>query len=121
MRRREFLGLVGGAAAWPVVARAQQAARVRRIGYLGTSVPGNPVAQPRVDAFLRGLRELGWVDGQNLHMEYRWGENDLSRARAYAIELTRLDLEAIFVAGTANLAVMRDATSTIPIVFAGCD
>ena len=72
MRRREFITLLGGAVAWPLTARAQQAARMRRVGVL-TALPQNdPEAQPRMTAFEAGLRELGWVEGRNLRLDYRW-------------------------------------------------
>ena len=72
MRRREFITLLGGAAAWPVAARAQQAGRMRRIGVLMNQAADDPEAQVRNAAFLQGLQELGWIDGRNVRIDYRW-------------------------------------------------
>jgi putative ABC transport system substrate-binding protein len=73
MRRREFITLLGGAAAWPLAARAQQPEQMRRIGVLTNLVADDPEAQARVGAFLQGLQELGWAVGRNMRIEYRWG------------------------------------------------
>src|SRR5262249_8944588 len=90
LQRRELITLVAGAAVWPLAARAQQAERVRHIGVLTGFSENDPEAQRRVTAFLGRLRELGWMDGRNVRIDYRWGASDASRIRAYAGELVRL-------------------------------
>src|SRR5215467_846953 len=95
--RREFITLLGGAAAWPVTARAQQRARLRRIGVLMSFAASDPDAQLRIGAFDRGMRDLGWLEGRNLHTEYRWaGEGD-DGLRNHARELVRLAPDVILV------------------------
>ena len=74
LRRREFITLIGGAAAWPVAARAQQAERMRRIGVLMSLTPDDPDGRARGDAFLQGLQRSGWIEGRNIRIDYRWGE-----------------------------------------------
>ena len=109
MKRRDFIALVGGAAAWPVAARAQQGERVRRIGLLmGTT--DDREGQARVTALKQGLQELGWVDGRNIQIETRFGGADAGRIRAHAIELVAFAPE-VFVGHTT--AVIR-ATSALP-------
>ena len=115
MRRREFIGLIGGAAvAWPVAARAQQ---TRTIGILMNGAAGEPVIQSNLDAFVAGLKALGWVDGRNLRVEYRWNGGNRERARTYAEELVKLAPDVILSASTTNLLALRRATSSIPVVF----
>src|SRR6516164_5160411 len=88
MRRRDFIGLLGGAAAaWPVTARAQQAGRVRRIGVLTQYVEGDPAGARNIAAFRQKIRQLGWVEGYNLAIEYRWAAGRLDLYRKYAAEL----------------------------------
>jgi hypothetical protein len=88
MRRREFITLIGGtAAAWPLVARAQQPERGRRIGVLMNTTADNTEGRAGISAFQQGLQDLGWAEGRNLRIEIRWGENDLDRSRQYAAEL----------------------------------
>src|SRR5262245_66510820 len=87
IRRREFITLLGGAAAWPVAARAQQAERMRRIGVLMNLAAEDPESQRRVTAFVQGLQELGWADGRNVRIETSWGASDAERNRRYAAEL----------------------------------
>jgi putative tryptophan/tyrosine transport system substrate-binding protein len=119
MKRREFMTLLGGAAAaWPLVARAQETQRVRRIGVLMATAENDPETQQRLAALRDGLQKLGWTEGRNLRSKYRWGENDLDRMRTGAAELAALKPEVIFAAPTSALVAMRRATSTIPIVFA---
>src|SRR5262245_20044631 len=87
-RRREFITLVGGAAAaWPLAARAQQGARVRRVGVLMSAVEGDQRGLESITTFAQGLAELGWIVGRNVRIEYRWGAGDLDRFRRYAAEL----------------------------------
>jgi putative ABC transport system substrate-binding protein len=90
MKRREFITLLGGAAAWPLAARAQQGERVRRIGALMLPAADDPEGKARAAAFEQSLGKLGWAIGHNLQIDYRWGMNDLERARAAAAELLRL-------------------------------
>ena len=95
MRRREFITLLGGAAAWPLAVRAQQAERMRRIGVLTPFAAEDPEAQARVAAFVNGLQQLGWTDGRNLRIDIRWGAGDAERIRRYAAELVALAPDAI--------------------------
>jgi putative ABC transport system substrate-binding protein len=116
MRRREFLGLVSGAAAsLPFAARAQQPERVRRIGVLMGTEESEPEGQSRVAAFRQGLRELGWVDGRNIKIEYRWSSGP--RQAAYAAELVATGPEVIVTNGTPFLDAVYKGTRSIPIVF----
>jgi putative ABC transport system substrate-binding protein len=115
MRRREFIALFGGAAvSWPSAARGQKA---RVVGVLMNGAPGETVSQSNVGAFVEGLRSLGYVDGRNLHIEYRWNGGNADRAVTLAQELVKLAPEVIFSASTTNLAAVRRATSSIPVVF----
>jgi putative ABC transport system substrate-binding protein len=115
VRRREFVTLLSGAAAaWPVIARAQ---RVRRIGVLTYLAAADPDLPPRVAAFSRGLKELGWIDGRNVRIEYRFGEGDTERYRDYAAELISLGSDVILVSSGSALAAVQKATRTVPIVF----
>jgi putative ABC transport system substrate-binding protein len=119
IRRREFITLLGGAAAWPLGARAQQGDRVRRIGVLMPSDENDPVYKLRVSAFTQALAGLGWTDGRNARMDLRWGAVDTNRIGALAQELVGLQPDIILSGGTpATVAVQRE-TRTIPIVFAG--
>src|SRR6516164_5432864 len=91
MRRREFITLIGGAAAsWPLAAHAQQGERMRRIGVLMPSAADDPEFQARITAFLQGLAQLGWLDGRNVRIDTRWGVADADRIRKYAAELVAL-------------------------------
>ena len=118
IRRREFITLLGGAAAWPVVARAQQADRVRRIGWLDLFPEDDLGAQARNIAFRRGMEKLGWIVGRNLVIDYRWGVFDVARARAAAAELLNLAPDVIMSGGTPGALALQQATRTVPIVFA---
>jgi putative ABC transport system substrate-binding protein len=118
MRRREFIILLSGAATcFPLEARAQQPDRVRRIGILSAGA-GDSSRQARMAAFLKGLQQAGWNDGRNLRIDYRSGLGDAANMRIYAAELVALAPDVILVTGTAAMAPMLQATSTIPIVFA---
>src|SRR5262249_9365522 len=90
MKRREFITLLGGAAAWPLVARAQQGERMRRIGVLMIFAERDPEAKAWLTAFQDRLQQLGWVQGRNLSIDYRWADDDLDRLRTYAAELVRM-------------------------------
>jgi putative tryptophan/tyrosine transport system substrate-binding protein len=112
-RRREF----GAAAAWPLAARAQQPERLRRIGVLMYLAADDPDSPARVAAFAQGLQELGWIDGRNIRIDYRWGAGDTERYRAYAAELVALAPDVILVSSGSALAAVQNATRTVPIVF----
>ena len=117
MGRREFVTLLGGAAAWPLVARAQHGQRVRRVGVLMGLVASDAEAQSRVAALEHGLRELGWVKGRNLWVEYRWaggGENEL---RNQAAELLAMSPDLILANSTPVTAALREQSQVVPIVF----
>jgi putative ABC transport system substrate-binding protein len=119
MKRREFIALLGGAAAaaWPLAARAQQG--VKHIGFLSGPAKTDPEGQERIGAFRQGLEKLGWTNGRNLRIEYRWlGGANPSRASAYASEIVRTAPDLIMVNGTPALEAIQRATKTIPIVFA---
>jgi putative tryptophan/tyrosine transport system substrate-binding protein len=114
MRRREFITLLGGVATWPLAARAQQA-KLPTIGFLGTSTPLN--WNPWTAAFVQRLRELGWIEGRTVAIEYRWAEGRNERFAEIAAEFVRKNVDIIVTAGGAVVAA-KQATSTIPIVFA---
>jgi putative ABC transport system substrate-binding protein len=118
IRRREFITLLGGAAAWPLAARAQQGDRVRRIGVLMPYDENDPVAKARVSAFTQALADSGWTDRRNLRMDLRWWGNDINRLRALARELVGLQPDIILVNGTPETVALQRETRTIPIVFA---
>jgi putative tryptophan/tyrosine transport system substrate-binding protein len=118
MRRREFIALLGGAAAaWPLAARAQQAERMRRIGMLTHYSHTDREGQVRIAAFLDTLQRLGWTDGRHVRIEYRWSAGDAGREKASAAELVRSKPDVIVVAGWTALAELQRLTSTIPVVF----
>jgi putative ABC transport system substrate-binding protein len=118
MRRREFIAGLGGAATWPLVARAQQGERVRHLIALMPYDENERLAKARISAFTQALADLGWTDGRNLRMDLRWFGDDINRIRAFAQELVGLQPDIILVGtSTATTAVQRE-TRTIPIVFA---
>jgi putative tryptophan/tyrosine transport system substrate-binding protein len=114
--RRKFLATLGGAAAWPLAARAQQAAKVRRIGYLATGSLESPEARATVDAFRQGLRERGYVEGQTILIEYRWADGRIERFPRLADELASLKLDLIVAQNTPAARALQQATATTPIV-----
>jgi putative ABC transport system substrate-binding protein len=115
MRRREFITLAGGAAAWPLTGRAQQQAKIWRIGFLGF---GTPVSwENRVEAFRAGLRDLGYVEGKNIAIEFRWTES-IEQLPELAAELVRMKVDLIFATSSTEVEAARRATNAIPIVFA---
>jgi putative tryptophan/tyrosine transport system substrate-binding protein len=116
--RRKFLATLGGAAAWPLAARAQQPAQVRRIGVLLPFAEDHPVGQARVAAFVHGLRQLGWTDGHNVRIDYRWSAGDSDNIRKFASELIALGPDVVMAFTSAAVTALRQATSTVPIVFA---
>ena len=116
LRRRQFITLLGGAAAWPLAARAQQPAMVPTIGFLGS---GTPAAHGHwVAAFVQRLRELGWIEGRNLTIDYRWAEGSSDRAAELAAEFVRLKVDVIVTYANPMVVATKRATSVIPIVFA---
>jgi putative ABC transport system substrate-binding protein len=118
MRRRDFITILGGTAVtWPLAARAQQAERVRRLGVLMSNSEDDPLAQARVTAFRQALAELGWTEGRNLKIDWRWTGGDIARVREYAAELVRLAPDIIVANGTPSVAALKQATTSIPIVF----
>jgi putative tryptophan/tyrosine transport system substrate-binding protein len=120
MRRREFITLLGGAAAaWPLAAGAQQDGRVRWMGVLQQSPDGDPVGRAIITDFEARLQSLGWTVGRNLAIDYRWGANDLERARTAIAQVLRLPLDVILVQGGPSLMAAQLATDKIPIVFVG--
>jgi putative tryptophan/tyrosine transport system substrate-binding protein len=114
MKRREFIGLVGGTAAWPLMAWGQE--RVRRIGVLMGQPAGDPVAQARSAAFLQGMQELGWTIGRNVQIEHRW-DTDEADIRRNAAELVALAPDVILTTGGISMGPLLQATRTVPIVF----
>jgi putative ABC transport system substrate-binding protein len=117
MRRREFIAGLGTAAAWPLAVRAQQGDRVRRIGVLSPRDENDPAAKDYASGFTQALADLGWTDGRNVRIDFRWYGADSNRARALAQELVGLKLDIIVTnVASATVAVLRE-TRTIPIVF----
>src|SRR5258708_1764707 len=117
MKRRDFITLFGGAATWPLVARAQQGERMRRIGVLMHLPADDLEGQARFTAFLQGLQQLGWTDGRNVRIETRWGASDAERMRRDAAELVVLAPDVILASTTPAMSALQQATRTIPIVF----
>jgi putative ABC transport system substrate-binding protein len=117
-KRREFIAGLGSAAAWPVVARAQQGDRVRRIGVLMGGDENDTINKPRLSAFTQALADLGWTDGRNLRMDLRQYGGDFNRIRAFAHELVGLKPDIIVTNGTQESIAVQRETRTIPIVFA---
>jgi putative tryptophan/tyrosine transport system substrate-binding protein len=119
MKRREFISLLGGAAAaWPLPARAQQPGRMRRIGVLSPYPAGDTEGHARLTAFAQALQQLGWTVGQNVGIDYRWGPGNAETMRKYAIELVALAPDVVLANTTAALAPLLEASRTVPIVFA---
>ena len=117
MKRREFITLLGGTAAWPLAARAQQDGRVRRVGVLMTTAADDPEGQARLAAFLQGLQQLGWIDGRNARIDTRWAAGNSDYTRKYAAELLTLAPDVILAAGSQSVGPLLQATRTVPIVF----
>src|SRR5262249_18981166 len=117
MRRREFIRLAGAAATWPVMARAQSGERMRRIGVLLNVTADDPESPARLTAFAQGLQELGWIDGRNARIDFRWGGADVDRICRYAAELVAVTPDVILCSGSPTVAALEQATSTVPIVF----
>jgi len=118
MKRREFIGLIGGAAiAWPFDARAQQPDQMRRIGVLMGYAESDLEAQAWVSAFVQEFKELGWIVGRNVSIDYRFGAGDANRMKAYTEELVGLAPAVILAHTSPVIAALQQATHTIPIVF----
>jgi putative ABC transport system substrate-binding protein len=118
MRRREFITLLGGAAATlPLVARAQQAGGMRRIGVLLNRAADDPEAQARLKAFVQGLQQLGWAEGRNARMDVRWTAGVAANLHRYAAELVALMPDVILADGAVSVSALQGATRTVPIVF----
>ena len=118
MRRREFLTLIGAAAGWPAVVRAQQSKPPQRVGVLMTVAENDPDSQRRIGAFREGLQALGWVDGQNVTIVYRWAAGEIGRIQQYAEELVALKPDVILANSTPVIGALQKLTKTIPIVCA---
>ena len=117
MKRREFIALLGSAAAtWPLAAHAQGTRRVRRIGMLLPNTPTVAARSPRIQAFLQGLRDLGWIDGQSVTIEWRFAEGQTSRLAALADELAKAKVDVIVTAAAPAAKAAKEATATIPVV-----
>src|SRR5262245_17197739 len=119
MKRRSFITLLGGAAAWPVAVRAQQGERVRRIGVLLSTGEGDRQRQAQLAAFVQRLTELGWAGGRNARLDVRWTAGNVDAARKYGTELVALAPDVIVTDTSFNVAAMQQATRTVPIVFGG--
>jgi putative tryptophan/tyrosine transport system substrate-binding protein len=118
MRRRDFVTLLGGIVViWPLAAQSQSGERVRRIGMLMTLARDDPDGRARDEAFRQALQSLGWNDGRNVHIDYRWSAGDAERIRKDATELVALAPDAILTNGAAGTAPLLEATRTVPVVF----
>jgi len=117
MKRRAFITLIGGVVAWPLAARAQQSERVRRIGVLMNLAEDNPESHSRRAAFQQAIHQLGWTDGSNIRIDYRWATEDTDRLRRNAEELVALAPDLIVANGTSSVASLKRATRSVPIVF----
>ena len=118
MKRRDFIGLLGSAATWPITARAQSRARMPKVGVLMSVSEGDADSQKRIAAFRQGLVELGWKDGQNLEIEYRWAGGKIELIRQYSRELVAFAPNVILANSTPAIQAMKEMTSSIPIVCA---
>jgi putative ABC transport system substrate-binding protein len=117
MRRREFITLIGGAAAWPLAAHAQQSERMRRIGVLLTAAADDPEFQARLAAFLEGLQKLGWTDGRNVRIDTRWAGGNADDIRRHATEMLALAPDVILASAAPTVTELQRASRTVPIVF----
>jgi putative ABC transport system substrate-binding protein len=119
MKRRTFIAGLGSAAAWPVVVRAQQGERMRRIGVLMPVEAHDPYFQGGLSVFVEALSDAGWVDGRNLRIDTRWAAGSIDRARIFAKELVALQPDAIYAISAGMAVALQRETLTIPIVFMG--
>ena len=118
MRRRDFITLLGGAAAWPSIARAQQAERLRRAGVLMHVSQNDRDGKARLGGLVEGLKDLGWIEGRNMHFDVRWGPDDPARYARQAAELVAMAPDVLLAGGATGTQALQQATRTIPIVFA---
>src|SRR5256886_2344494 len=118
VRRRQFITLLGGAAAWPLAARSQQGERVRHIGVLMNFAADDAEGQVRLAAFLQGLQETGWAVGRNVQIDLRWGAANNELYRKYAAELMALAPDVVFASATPSVQALQHANRSVPIVFA---
>jgi putative ABC transport system substrate-binding protein len=118
IRRRDFITLIGGAAAWPFTALAQQGERMRRIGVLMLTSSDEPESQTYIAAFLQGLQEAGWAVGRNLRIDYRWSRNDRARLNQHAAELISLGPDVVLAGVGGTTPALQRVSRTMPIVFA---
>jgi putative ABC transport system substrate-binding protein len=122
MKRRDFITLLGGAAAWPLAARAQQGERTRRIGVLMLYPEDDLEGQLRATGFRQGLQKLGWVVGRNVQIDFQWGSGDADWLRSMAVQLLQLAPDVILANGTPAAKTMQQASGTVPVIFiAGSD
>ena len=117
--RREFIAGLGSAAAWPVLARAQQRERQRRVGMLFNTAESDRVRQAQLSTLVQRLKELNWDDGRNVRLDIRWAAGNLDAAHKYAVELVAFMPDVVFTDTSFLVAVLQQATRTVPIVFAG--
>src|SRR5215210_7243174 len=118
MRRRDVIALLGGAAAYPIAALAQQQERIRRIGVLTPFAAEDAEGRARLAAFAQEMQQLGWTIGQNIQMEHRWGDGKAETMRKYAAELVALAPDVILANSSAAVSPLLEATRKVPIVFA---
>ena len=117
LKRRDIITLLGGAAAWPFAARAQQTERVRRIGVLIALAESDPEGQLRVAAFRRGLQSVGWTEARNIHIDYRWQSGDAERLRTFAAELVGMKPDVILAGNQTAVLALQQANNSTPTVF----
>jgi putative ABC transport system substrate-binding protein len=117
MRRRQFITLLGGAAAWPLVARAEQSEQMRRVGVLISSTENDPQGRRQIAAFQQGLQELGWMEGQNIRIDFRFLGDEPTRLKVYATELVTLKPDALLASGPTAVVALQQEAMTIPVVF----
>jgi putative ABC transport system substrate-binding protein len=117
MRRRQFLGVLGGAAAWPLAVWAQQGEQMRRIGVLTALAESDAEAQLRMAALRQGLESFGWTEGRNIHIDYRWPGGSAERMRTSAAEIVGMKPDVIFAGNSTAVFALKQATSSLPIVF----
>jgi putative tryptophan/tyrosine transport system substrate-binding protein len=117
LKRREFVTLLGGAAAWPLAVRAQQRERMRRIGVLMSATPDDPYQITYLSAFMQGLQERGWTIGRNVRIDYRWGAGNTDLFRKYATELVALAPDVILATAGSIVGALQKESGTVPIVF----
>jgi ABC-type uncharacterized transport system substrate-binding protein len=118
MRRRDFLSVIAGATAWPLAARSQQSEQLRRIGFLQLLAETDVESQAQATVFRKRLAELGWTDGRNIRVDYRWGAGNVARVQMFAKELVGLNPDVLVGVTTPSTAALQSETKTVPIVFA---